>query len=94
MAEGTPTPEPTELVGVRAGTVRRATDDANQVLIASRASAVTGNATPSNTEDDAGRVAVAFMGQVPVKVRGTAQIGDLIVASGQNDGTARAVAPS
>jgi hypothetical protein len=94
VAEGTPTPEPTELVGVRAGTIRLATDNATQVLIASSAPAVTGNTTPANTADDAGRVPVAFVGQVPVKVRGAVQIGDLIVASEQNDGTARAVAPS
>jgi hypothetical protein len=38
-------------------------------------------------------VDVAFVGQVPVRLRGAAEVGDLIVASGQDDGTARAVAP-
>jgi hypothetical protein len=36
---------------------------------------------------------VAFMGQVPVQVRGTVSAGDLLIASGLNDGTAMAVAP-
>jgi hypothetical protein len=34
---------------------------------------------------------VAFMGQVPVKVRGSVALGDYIVASGLEDGTAVAV---
>lgn len=34
---------------------------------------------------------VAFTGQVPVKVRGVVQAGDVIIASSRNDGTGRAV---
>ncbi|MEF8797324.1 MAG: hypothetical protein V5A48_12775, partial [Salinivenus sp.] len=56
--------------------------------------AVTGNTTPSTETDDARRVAVAFVGQVPVRLRGEADVGDLVVASGRNDGTAQAVSPS
>jgi hypothetical protein len=37
---------------------------------------------------------VAFMGQVPVQVRGPVQAGDLLVASGLHDGTAVAVSPA
>lgn len=36
---------------------------------------------------------VALLGQVPVKVRGPVAAGDLLVASGLEDGTAAAVAP-
>ncbi|HRF40734.1 MAG TPA: hypothetical protein PK198_18210, partial [Saprospiraceae bacterium] len=36
---------------------------------------------------------VAFMGQIPVKVRGQVNIGDFILPSGFNDGTGMAVSP-
>jgi hypothetical protein len=63
-------------------------------MIVSDRPAVTGNTTPSTETDDARRVAVAFVGQVPVRLRGDANVGDIVVASGRNDGTARAVSPS
>lgn len=93
VADGAEVPEPADLVGVRGGEVSLDTGGADRVMIASRAPAVTGNTTPSTTADDDRRVAVAFVGQVPVRLRGEAEVGDLIVASGENDGTARAVAP-
>jgi hypothetical protein len=86
-------PESADVVGVQEGTVRLNTDEANRLMIVSTAPAVRGNSTPSTTADDDRRVPVAFIGQVPVRLRGEAEVGDLIVASGQNDGTARAVAP-
>jgi hypothetical protein len=55
---------------------------------------MTGNTTPATQADDNRRVAVAFVGQVPAKVRGPVQVNDLIVASGKDDGTGRAVPPS
>lgn len=94
VAQGASIPAPTELVGVQAGSIGLDTDGADRVMVVSSAPAVTGNTTPANTGDDVRRVPVAFVGQVPVKVRGTAQVGDLIVASGHDDGTARAVAPT
>jgi hypothetical protein len=93
VSEGASTPEPTDLVGVRGGEVHLSTERADRVMIASDRPAVTGNTTPSTETDDARRVAVAFVGQVPAKVRGPVEVGDLIVASGNGDGTARAVAP-
>ena len=36
---------------------------------------------------------VAFLGQVPVKVKGAVRRGDYIVASGESDGSGRAVSP-
>jgi hypothetical protein len=94
VREGAEVPEPAEIVGVENGELRLETSGADRVMIASRAPILTGNATPATSADDDKRVAVAFIGQVPAKVRGTAQVGDLIVASGRDDGTARAVAPA
>jgi hypothetical protein len=39
-------------------------------------------------------VAITMLGQVPVRVRGAAAPGDLLVPSGDDDGTAAAFAPS
>ena len=90
---GAPAPASTDLVGVRGGEVHLSTEEADRVMIASDRPAVTGNTTPSTETDDARRVAVAFVGQVPARVHGPVQVGDLIVASGKDDGTARAVSP-
>jgi hypothetical protein len=79
---------------VRGGEVHLSTEGADRVMIASDRPAVTGNTTPSTETDDARRVAVAFVGQVPVRLQGEANVGDIVVASGRNDGTARAVSPS
>jgi hypothetical protein len=94
VSEGASTPDATDLVGVRGGEVHLSTEEADRVMIASDRPAVTGNTTPSTETDDARRVAVAFVGQVPVRLRGDANVGDIVVASGRNDGTARAVSPS
>ncbi len=91
---GAKAPDPAEIVGVQGGKASLDTDDADRVMIASRAPILKGNATPATEKDDDRRVALAFIGQVPVKTRGEAQPGDLIVPSGKEDGTARAVAPS
>ena len=94
VTEGATAPEATDLVGVRGGTVSLETDGADRVMIASESPLMTGNATPATRADDDRRVEIAFIGQVPVRVRGSAEVGDLIVPSGEEDGTARAVAPS
>jgi hypothetical protein len=94
VADGAEVPDAADLVGVRGGTVTLDTEGADRVMIASTAPIITGNATPATGADDARRVAVAFVGQVPAKLRGSVEVGDLIVASGKDDGTARAVAPS
>jgi hypothetical protein len=94
VSEGASTPTATDLVGVRGGEVHLSTEEADRVMIASDRPAVTGNTTPSTETDDARRVAVAFVGQVPVRLQGDANVGDIVVASGRNDGTARAVSPS
>ena len=94
VAEDAAVPQETDLVGVRGGQISLDTEGADRVMIASRAPAVRGNVTTATQSDDDRRVAVAFVGQVPAQVRGTVEVGDLIVASGQDDGSARAVAPS
>ena len=95
VAEKAEAPEPAEIVGVRGGTVSLRAEGADRVMIASTAPIMTGNAAPSSGPDAEGgrRVEVAFVGQVPAKVRGSVDRGDLIVASGQDDGTAQAVSP-
>jgi hypothetical protein len=91
VAQGASKPEPKSLVGVQSGKVSLSTEEVDRIMIVSGQPAVTGNAIPSTRADDAERVPVAFIGQVPVRLQGTAQAGDLIIASGDNDGTARAI---
>jgi hypothetical protein len=94
VEDGARKPEAGEVVGVRGGEVGLDTRRADRVMIASTSPIMTGNATPDTEADDNERVAVAFVGQVPAKVRGSVEMGDLIVASGKGDGTGRAVSPS
>ncbi|MEM1115284.1 MAG: hypothetical protein AAGJ11_02190, partial [Bacteroidota bacterium] len=79
---------PGDLVGLRGGHVSRATEAAEQVMIASSDPAFVGN-----PDAEAGGALVALVGQAEVRLAGPASVGDLLVASGQEDGTARAVAP-
>ncbi|MEM1115740.1 MAG: hypothetical protein AAGJ11_04505, partial [Bacteroidota bacterium] len=80
--------QPGDLVGLRGGRVSLATEAAEQVMIASSDPAFVGN-----PDAEAGGALVALVGQAEVRITGAASVGDLLVASGQNDGTARAVAP-
>lgn len=79
-----------DLVGVQGGTISKSTAGAEQLLVVTGQAGLLGNATANQNHGK--KVPVTFVGQVPVKVRGPVQSGDLIVASGRNDGTARAVA--
>ena len=78
-----------DLVGVYAGHVTKATAGAEQVMIVTGRAAVLGN-MPRNEEEE-GYAAVAFVGQVPIRVVGPVEAGDLLVTSGREDGTARGV---
>ncbi|MCX5692027.1 MAG: hypothetical protein NTV94_19895, partial [Planctomycetota bacterium] len=80
-----------EVVGVRGGRISRDTNGAEQILVVSRAPIVLGN---HPTGDASNYEKVAFMGQVPVLVRGQVSAGDYLVASGLNDGSAMAVSES
>lgn len=96
-AEWLPKRDPTEkfqfgqIVGIHAGKVSLITDGADQIMALSANPVVLGNMPEEG--DEANWVAVGFMGQVPVTVRGEVRAGDYILPSGDNDGTAIAVAP-
>jgi hypothetical protein len=94
VSDGAEVPEAADVVGVRSGEVSLRAEKADRAMVVSTAPIMTGNATPSTRSDDERRVPVAFVGQVPAKVRGAAEVGDLVVPSGRDDGTARAVSPS
>lgn len=81
--------QPGDVVGLVAGGVGLQTAVSNQVLVVSSAAGFVGNASEAEGRDD--MALVAFMGQVPVHVRGSVQAGDLLVASGLGDGTAVAI---
>jgi len=78
-----------EVVGVHAEGIAHETEGASRVLVVSNSPNVAGNAPEPGSEDD--YETVAFLGQVPVTVRGTADHGDLVIPSGDGDGTAVAV---
>jgi hypothetical protein len=83
---------PGDIVGVKGGLISKRTEDgASQLLVISTNPAVLGN-MPAEGES-ARFEKVAFMGQIPVKVRGQVNIGDYILPSGYNDGVGRAVSP-
>lgn len=80
-----------EIVGVKNGHITKSTEDAEQIMIVSSRPIVLGNTPPVDKADE--YVKVGFMGQVMTMVRGRVNVGDYIVPSGYNDGTAIAVSP-
>ncbi|MEN8121222.1 MAG: hypothetical protein ABFS35_12780 [Bacteroidota bacterium] len=82
---------PGDIVGVIGGKVTKNTNDVNQYLIASTNPAILGNMPePGQTKL---YEKIAFMGQVPVKVRGKVKVGDYIIPSGLHDGSGIAISP-
>jgi hypothetical protein len=81
-----------DIIGVFAGKVTKVTQNTQQVMVSTDNPVVLGN-MPGSAERHL-HEAVAFVGQVLVKVRGVVQAGDYIVPSGLNDGTGVAVSPS
>ena len=79
-----------EVVALRQGKLWRNTTNAERLFVISTAPVVTGN---SDMKGDKGKALAAFTGQVPVNVTGSAAAGDWLLASGANDGKARAVSP-
>lgn len=73
-----------QIVGVKNGAISLNTTNADQVMSISMAPVVIGNVPPDGKEDQYEKV--AFIGQVPVLVRGGVEAGDYVVASGKNDG--------
>lgn len=82
---------PGDIVGLRGGKVTRNTEGLNHFRVVSTNPAFLGNMPQEGKIEDFSRI--AFLGQVPVKVRGGAQVGDYIIPSGLNDGTGMAVSP-
>ncbi|MDX1502426.1 MAG: hypothetical protein R3325_08670 [Thermoanaerobaculia bacterium] len=81
---------PAEVVGLRSGKVGRSLDGAERLAVVTTDPLVLGNRTA--TEHGTG-VAVALLGQVPVRVTGPVSAGDVLVGSPADDGTATAVSP-
>lgn len=78
-----------EVVGVYNGQISRNTENADQILAITAQPMVLGNfPDDDNTEN---YEQVAFLGQIPVFVKGPVALGDLILPSGANDGTAIAI---
>lgn len=80
-----------DIVAVNGGKISKFTEGAQQFMVISTKPAVLGNMPPAGQE--AASEKVAFMGQIPVKVRGIVFSGDYILPSGLNDGTGVAVSP-
>lgn len=83
---------PGDIVGVKGGKISKKTSDVSQLLVISTNPAVLGNMP--NASEETRYEKVAFMGQIPVKVRGQVNIGDYILPSGQHDGTGIGVSPA
>ncbi|MEZ4896439.1 MAG: hypothetical protein R2806_06375 [Saprospiraceae bacterium] len=77
-----------QIVGVKAGKISLNTRNAEQLLVVSMAPIVLGNMPQ---KDEHLYEKVAFLGQVPVWVRGKVTNGDYLLPSGYEDGTAIAV---
>ncbi|HMT77175.1 MAG TPA: hypothetical protein PKA44_05645 [Saprospiraceae bacterium] len=80
---------PGDIVGVYGGKVTKYTRDAHQLMVISTKPAILGNVPDAGTEYLYEKV--AFLGQIPVKVKGLVMTGDYILPSGLNDGVGIAV---
>ncbi len=76
-----------DVVGVCNGKITKNTRQAQQIMVISTSPIVQGNWK----DKDKTRLPVAFLGQVPVRVRGPVRSGDILIASEDMDGTAIAV---
>ena len=78
-------------MAVTEGKISKYTGGAQQLMVISTKPAVLGNMPPAGKEADYEKV--AFMGQIPIKVRGIVLSGDYILPAGLHDGTGIAVSP-
>jgi len=83
---------PGDIVGVTAGKISKNTVGAHKLLAISTKPAVLGNMPAVGQEFLNNKV--AFMGQIPVKVKGRVLPGDYILPSGNNDGIGIGVSPN
>lgn len=84
---------PGDVVGVHGGRISKRLAGASQILVISSNPAVLANAPAAEEDVRDGFEKVAFLGQVPALVVGPVREGDLLVPSGLDDGSARAVPP-
>ena len=82
-----------DVVGVHGGKITKRTSGADHVMVVSTQPGVLGNGGGAERADREHHEAIAFVGQTPVRVRGDVEVGDVLVASGADDGTAVALAP-
>ena len=82
-----------DIVGVYNGKISKyISEDVQRILVISTSPAVLGNMPPEENKEFYERV--AFLGQVPVKVKGDVFAGDYILPSGENNGVGIGVAKS
>ncbi|WOO39300.1 hypothetical protein [Rubellicoccus peritrichatus] len=81
---------PGDVIGIYGGEVSKQTEGADWIMVASTNPIVVGNMPAEGKRAD-NYVIAGFMGQVDVRVLGEVNIGDYLIASGREDGTARAV---
>ena len=81
---------PGDIIGLKGGKISKNTNGADKMMVISMKPIVLGN-MPS-AENAKNYEKVAFLGQVPVKVFGTVNVGDYILANGNNNGVGVAVA--
>jgi hypothetical protein len=80
-----------DIVAVVGGKISKRMPGAARFMVVSQSPIVLGNMPPAGRQNDYEKI--AFMGQVPVKVRGKVNIGDYILASDLDDGFGIAVNP-
>ena len=81
-----------EIVGVLNGQISKRFIEADHYMVVSKAPMILGN-DPGDPEAEADFEKVAFMGQVPVKVKGDVESGDFILMTNQQDGIGIGVSP-
>ncbi len=81
-----------DIVGVSSGKISKYTNNSRQFMVISTKPAILGNMPMDGKEKSYEKV--AFMGQIPVKVKGVVLAGDYILPSGLNDGTGIGVSPN
>ncbi|EMY3584906.1 hypothetical protein ABF200_002185, partial [Flavobacterium psychrophilum] len=82
---------PGDIVGIKNGKITKNTTNAEQILAISTKPAVLGNVPDENVKENFEKV--AFMGQIPIKIKGESKLGNYIIASGKNDGYGYSISP-
>ncbi len=76
------------IVGVHATGLSHVTAGASVVGVISHQAIVKGGMPADGGEDNVGYESVAYVGRLPMRVRGAVRMGDALIPSGQNDGVA------